>query len=57
MKELNYFYSGSNDQNNEIPGSYKGNRAELSQSLPESEPIAAISRSGYVSQGLPLNAM
>jgi len=53
MKELNYFYNESNEQNNEIPGSYKGNRAELSQSLPESEPIAAISRSGYVSQGLP----
>jgi len=33
MKELNYFYSEGNEQNNEIPRSYKGNRAELSQSI------------------------
>jgi len=33
MKELNYFYSESNEKSNEIPGSYKGISSQLSQSL------------------------
>jgi len=53
MKELNYFYSESNEQNNEIPGSYKGISNQLSQSPQDIEPIADILLSGYVSQGLP----